>query len=143
MKLPDTAHKVAFHTSEKANLEIREKTLRHIRRAESSGDLGGALRRLDREWDTERVLETNAAALLLVSLGLGALRDRRWLWLTGGVAAFLLHHALRGWCPPLPVIRALGVRTAGEIGAERMALKVIRGDFTDVIDPETALRASE
>lgn len=71
-------------------------------------------------------------------------KDRRWLWLTGGVAAFLLQHALQGWCPPLPVLRALGVRTAEEIGAERTALKSLRGDFAGVDqDPEAALRAAE
>lgn len=87
---------------------------------------------LQREWDTERVLETNAACLMLISLGLGMSLDRRWLWLTGGVAAFLLQHALQGWCPPLPAIRAMGVRTSGEICIERMALKALRGDFIDM-----------
>lgn len=86
---------------------------------------------LQREWDTERVLETNAASLMLISLGLGMSLDRRWLWLTGGVVAFLIQHALQGWCPPLPVIRAMGVRTAGEISIERTALKALRGDFID------------
>ena len=79
--------------------------------------------------------------ILLSSLALGVWKDRRWLWLTGGVAAFLLDHALRGWCPPLPVIRALGVRTAREIGAERTALKALRGDFLPT--PETAKAALE
>ena len=143
MKLPSTAQRVARNTSEKGNAKIREKTLRSIERTIENEDLEGAFRRLDREWDTERVLETNAAVLLLLSLSLGVFRDRRWLWLTGGVAAFLLQHALQGWCPPLPVLRALGVRTAGEIGAERSALKALRGDFTAAGDAETALRAAE
>ncbi len=98
---------------------------------------------LQREWDTERVLETNAACLMLISLGLGMSLDRRWLWLTGGVAAFLLQHALQGWCPPLPVIRAMGVRTAGEIGIERTALKALRGDFIDMEhNAESAFKAA-
>ena len=49
-----------------------------------------------------------------------------------GVGAFLLQHALQGWCPPLPLLRQLGVRTAEEINEERTALKTIRGDFYDV-----------
>lgn len=144
-KLPSMARRVAWNTSGRINAEIRRKTMRHVERAIAEGDLDGALRRLDREWDTERVLETNAACLLLLSLGLGVTRDRRWLWLTGGVAAFLLQHALQGWCPPLPLIRALGVRTEEEIGAERMALKSLRGDFTDMVgtDLEYVIRAAE
>ncbi len=143
-KLPPTARRVAWNTSGKVNADIRGRTLKNMERAIDSGDLDGAIRRMDREWDTERVLETNAACLLLLSLGLGVAKDRRWLWLTGGVAAFLLQHALQGWCPPLPVIRVLGVRTAGEIGVERTALKSLRGDFTGVgRDTESALRAAE
>ena len=135
---------MAWNTSGKVNADIRGRTLKNMERAIDSGDLDGAIRRMDREWDTERVLETNAACLLLLSLGLGVAKDRRWLWLTGGVAAFLLQHALQGWCPPLPVIRVLGVRTAGEIGVERTALKSLRGDFTGVgRDTESALRAAE
>ena len=143
-KLPPTARRVAWNTSGKVNADIRGRTLKNMERAIDSGDLDGAIRRMDREWDTERVLETTAACLLLLSLGLGVAKDRRWLWLTGGVAAFLLQHALQGWCPPLPVIRVLGVRTAGEIGVERTALKSLRGDFTGVgRDTESALRAAE
>lgn len=144
MRFPSTAHKVAWNTSETANENIQEKTLQHLQQAVEHEDLSGALRRLGREWDTERVLETNAACLLLLSLGLGVGRDRRWLWLTGGVAAFLLQHALQGWCPPLPVIRTLGVRTAGEIGVERAALKALRGDFAGVgRDPGAAFCAAK
>ena len=141
MRLPPTARRVEWNTCGRVNEEICEKTEKDIERALEHGTLDAALARLDREWDTERVLETNAAAILLSSLALGVWKDRRWLWLTGGVAAFLLDHALRGWCPPLPVIRALGVRTAGEIGAERTALKALRGDFLPT--PETAKAALE
>ena len=96
----------------------------------SEGQIDQELGRLEDEWDTERVLETNAASLLLISLGLGVFVNRRWLLVSGGVAAFLLQHALQGWCPPLPLIRALGVRTPGEIEVQRTALKILRGDFS-------------
>ena len=36
---------------------------------------------------------------------------------------FLAHHAIRRWCPPLPVFRRLGLRSAREIEAERMSLQ--------------------
>ena len=65
-----------------------------------------------------------------------------------GVAAFLLQHALQGWCPPLPVFRWYGVRTQSEIEQERYALKAIRGDFDQAVsvsegsmpDPMEAVR---
>jgi hypothetical protein len=38
-------------------------------------------------------------------------------------------HAVQGWCPPVPVLRRLGFRTASEIDHERYALKALRGDF--------------
>lgn len=41
-------------------------------------------------------------------------------------------HALQGWCPPLPVFRCYGFRTAAEIDYERYALKAIRGDFEGI-----------
>jgi hypothetical protein len=68
---------------------------------------------------------------------LGAYVDRRFLVLPVAVTAFLLQHALQGWCPPVPVFRRLGVRTAAEIDRERYALKALRGDFRrlDVVQP--------
>ena len=127
--LPPTFGRVERNTSTGSTRRIHVNTRARVERAIEDNRLDHEIDHLDAEWDTERVLETNAACLLLLSLGLGVLRNRRWLWLTGGVAAFLLQHALQGWCPPLPVIRALGVRTAKEIGIERTALQALRGDF--------------
>jgi hypothetical protein len=44
--------------------------------------------------------------------------------------AFLVQHAVQGWCPPLVVLRRRGVRTRREIEEERYALKALRGDFS-------------
>ena len=62
-------------------------------------------------------------------LALGVFVDRRLLVLPALVAGFLLQHALQGWCPPVPLFRHLGFRTASEIDQERTALKALRGDF--------------
>jgi hypothetical protein len=56
------------------------------------------------------------------------------------VTAFLFQHAMQGWCPPVPILRRLGFRTADEIGKERMALKAVRGDFDRL--PQSQSRAS-
>lgn len=54
---------------------------------------------------------------------LSATVDRRWLALLAVVTAFLFQHAVQGCCPPLPILRRLGFRTAEEIGQEGCALK--------------------
>ena len=73
-----------------------------------------------------------SATLALTGTVLGILDDRRFLAIPMVVTAFLLQHALQGWCPPLPVLRRLGVRTAREIERERTALKALRGDFARI-----------
>lgn len=90
------------------------------------------LQDLDAEWDIERAIETNAATLALTGTLLGMFVDRRWLWLPLAVSGFLLQHGLQGWCPPVPILRRLGFRTAAEIERERHALKAMRGDYRQV-----------
>lgn len=123
--IPSTVGRVPQHTAEHVNEQIRRRTEQNI--ARYSGASPAAIeRRLDelaREWDIERTLEANAATLSLIGLGLGATSDRRWFLLPAVVTGFLLQHAIQGWCPPLPVFRRLGVRTAAEIDYERCALR--------------------
>lgn len=93
---------------------------------------------LEREWDIERILEANAASFSLAGLALSQIHSRRWLWLSTGVAGFLLQHALQGWCPPVSVFRRLGVRTRREIDREKYALKALRGDFRSISEIHSA-----
>jgi hypothetical protein len=101
---------------------------------------------LDREWSIERTLEASASALALIGMLLGAILSRWWLLLSGIAAAFLLEHALQGWCPAIPLLRGLGFRTSKEINREKYALKVLRGDFegiqrpSDLADAESLAR---
>jgi hypothetical protein len=128
---------VPEHTAAHINEAIRRETARRLRYFAEHPDLiGRRLAELDEEWDIERVLEANAASVSLVGLALATGVDRRWVLLPFGVAAFLLQHALQGWCPPVPVFRRLGYRTAGEIQSERHALKALRGDFDRVREAE-------
>jgi hypothetical protein len=114
-----------------ANERIRRRTEASLSRALSGGRaaIDARLAELEREWDTERLLQALAAGFTLSGIVLGSTVNRKWYALPGVVAAFLLQHAIQGWCPPLPLIRALGVRTPLEIEEERFALKVARGDF--------------
>lgn len=80
---------------------------------------------LDEEWDIERVLEVNASTLAFTGLLLGSTINRKWLALPAAVLGFLFQHGVQGWCPPLPVLRRMGVRTRGEIDREKYALKAL------------------
>lgn len=130
--LPPTSNRVAEHTADRVNRSIEERIEANVAYfAEHPEEIDARLRELDREWDIERTLEANASTLALTGTLLGAFVDRRFLILPAAVTAFLLQHALQGWCPPLPVFRRMGVRTAAEIAHERYALKFLRGDFAD------------
>ena len=121
-----TAERVTGHTAEASNERIRREAEARVKRTAQSGPaaIAARLKELDEEWDVERCLETGASSLILTGTLLGSLVNKRWFLLPAGVAAFLLQHALQGWCPPLPVFRRLGVRTpvlAGPADAEMMA----------------------
>lgn len=120
-----SADRVRRSTSPELNLEIDRQTDANIHRYADMGRdaIEQRLQQLDREWDVERVLEVNASTLALTGLVLGLTVNRKWFALPGVVLPFLLQHGLQGWCPPLPVLRRLGVRTRGEIDREKYLLK--------------------
>ena len=125
-----SADRVRRSTSEQRNREIDRQTDLNIQRyaGASPADIRNRIADLDREWDVERVLEVNASTLALTGLVLGLAVNRKWFALPGVVLPFLLQHGLQGWCPPLPLLRRLGVRTRGEIDREKYALQeVLRG----------------
>jgi hypothetical protein len=132
--IPSTVARVSEHTSDGANEAIRRQTHENVARYAAGGPeaIDRRLAELEREWDIERTLEANAATVALVGLGLGTFVDRRFYLLPAAVAGFLLQHAVQGWCPPMPVFRRLGIRTASEIEEEWYALKALRGDFRGV-----------
>lgn len=132
--LPATTTRVSASTADAVNAQIRRQTEENIAQCATAGAaaINRRLAELEQEWDIERTLEANAATISLLGLALGATVDRRWFLLPTVVASFLLQHAVQGWCPPVPLFRRWGVRTASEIDAERYALKALRGDFRDV-----------
>jgi hypothetical protein len=140
MILPATTDRVPMNSSLGANRRIEEQTEANINRHRHSthGEITRRIRELEQEWDIERVLEANAAGVVLLGVGLGMLVDRRFFAVPGIVAGFLMQHALQGWCPPLPLFREWGVRTQAEIDREIYALKAIRGDFRRVDGAKSA-----
>lgn len=140
--------RVRESTADRINREIDLTTQARIEvySSSSANDISNRLRKLDQEWDVERVLQTNASILALFGLGMGIAVSRKWLAVPGIVLPFLLQHALQGWCPPLPVIRRFGIRTRREIDQEKYALKILRGDFSDLgpsSSAEALLRAAQ
>jgi hypothetical protein len=131
---PATTTRVSRQTDEQINDAIRAQTENNIALYAAGGlaAIDRRLEELEHEWDIERTLEANAASFSLLGLTLGLAVDRRWYLLSAGVAAFLLQHALQGWCPPVPVFRRVGIRTSREIECERNALKALRGDYRQV-----------
>jgi hypothetical protein len=129
MDLPSTSERVSMHTAEWKNQRIQQDMeMRIWYYAQNPEKIDERLRELDEEWDIERALETNAATLALTGTVLGMF-SRKYLLIPTVVTGFLLQHALQGWCPPVPLFRRLGIRTQGEIEAERHALMVLRGDY--------------
>jgi hypothetical protein len=130
----ETADRVRANTSEEINRRIDQDIERRVREfaRRSPSDITRRIEELDREWDMERLLETNASAIAFTGLALGLTHSKKWLIVPGIVLPFLFQHSVQGWCPPVPVFRRLGVRTREEIDRERYALKVLRGDFERV-----------
>lgn len=133
MTVATSATRVPEHTEEQYNRRIRRSTEANIAYyALHPEGIDERLEELDREWDIERVLEANASTLALTGTVFGLIGSRWWLLLPTAVTGFLLQHAVQGWCPPVPMLRRMDVRTAREIEAERYALKALRGDFREV-----------
>ena len=113
------------------NQKIDQATLARIwdYARKSPEEITARIEALDREWDLERVLESNAAALSLAGVALSALVRRRWLLLPAGVLSLMLQHSLMGTSLPAKLLRRVGIRTRREIDAEKYALRLLRGDF--------------
>lgn len=122
---PDTTRRVEINTNDRVNIKIKEQTFHNISlyKDKSKEEINDRIKVLDKEWDIERVLETNAAMAIIISTTLGFRVNKKWFFATGIVGGFLLQHALQGWCPPVELFRRIGVRTNSEINYEKEALK--------------------
>src|SRR5436305_12075160 len=137
--LPSTRERVPQNTAESVNECIRRRTEESVARYAAAGPaaIDRRLRELDEEWDIERYLETMAPTITLLGMTLGLTVSRKFFVLPFAVQSFFLQHALQGWCPPIPVLRQLGVRTMQEIEHERCCLK---HHLATLCDDEPCLR---
>ena len=111
--------------------QIRDETSERLAKFENANphDLTYRLVELDREWDVERVIEFAFSGAVLGGIALSKLSNKKWILFPCLAGGFMMQQILAGWCPPFLVLRRLGFRTAAEINRERMALKIMRGDF--------------
>lgn len=137
-----SSRRVSSQTDQSINKSIhRQMEMRLAYFARYPDQIDQRLEELDEEWDIERALETGSSALTLAGLVLSIARGRKWLLLSLAVQTFFMQHAIQGWCPPLPLLRRLGLRTQYEIEEERYALKAIRGDFGKSTDADEVMQA--
>ena len=80
---------------------------------------------LDNEWDMDRMLQLNASVFSIAGIALGARVHKNWFILPGVIAGFLALHAVKGWCPPVPLFKAMGVRSRKDIDKEKYGLMEI------------------
>jgi hypothetical protein len=122
--------------------EVLERLERQLERnirfhgSRPEAEITNRIAELENEWSIERYLDTNASILALTGALLGLTVSRKWLLLSAAVGGFLLQHAVSGWCPPIPLLRRLGVRTRSELDREKFALKALRGDFKSIDLPQ-------
>jgi hypothetical protein len=130
--LPKAAERIPVHIpgfKPRGTWEKMEDKIRYY--AEHPEKISKRLKDLELEWDVERAMEARVSTLALLGVGLSIL-DRRFLVIPGVMAGFLLLQAARGWSPPVPMLRRLGIRTRAEIQAERKSLQALKEAFADL-----------
>lgn len=117
--------RVRKHTADKVNQKIDQRTKENIERFSigTRDIIRNRIKKLNEEMDIEQALEMTSAANVLIGIGLALTVNKKWLLLSAVSSAFLIQHSVQGWCPPLPVLRRLGIRTRDEINEEIDALK--------------------
>jgi hypothetical protein len=139
----ETTNRVPKHTPEHLNEKILARTKQDlIYHGTTPEAIVNRLKKLDKEWDIERLLEANASSLVLIGVILGAFISGWFYIISFLVGAFLLQHAIQGWCPPIRLFRRLGFRTHAEIATEHYALRFLRGDFAQAEDSKKQERTA-
>jgi hypothetical protein len=140
-ELAPTATRVELSTAPEENERIKRQTEIHVALYDGASheEITKRIEELDREWDVERILQLNSSLFSLAGIFFGRKSSRVWYALPTAIYGFLMRHAISGWCPPLPVLRKMGIRTRREIDREKYALKLMRGDFEALPEQHHAL----
>ena len=62
----------------------------------------------------ERAVRMMAGVMVLLSLALAHFLSLYWLWLIAFVGLNLLQSAFTNWCPAMSILRAMGLKDAGD-----------------------------
>lgn len=124
---------ITLEHSTGAEREIQEKLNRYYHDYDDQ-EISARLAQLDDEWDIERVLQLEGAALTIAGVILGLTINKKWLTMSLAASVVLINAIAKNWNTPLPLLRKLGFRTRVEIEKEKYALKAIRGDFKYLLD---------
>jgi hypothetical protein len=112
----------------KVNKRIDEQIEQNIRHysGRTNEEIYRRIHNLGQEWDIDRVLETMTSFLLLTGIVLDSIVDRRCTSFQRLCFHSYFCMPFRGWYPPLPMFRALAIRTRKEIAREVMRLMLWR-----------------
>lgn len=134
--MPLDSDRARRHTARTVLRRIDDDTVDHLAAVQEDPlSTERRLAELDREWDLDRTIECEAAAMGLAGLALGAFVRPAFLALPAMVGAGVFLFGTLGLYPLLPIFRRAGVRTAREIQRERYAIKALRGDFAALEAP--------
>lgn len=126
----ETTQRVEQNTAAVINQQFEERlreNIAHYAHADQQ-EIDERLHELDREWNTERLIETEAPLMIGLGIALGLAHDRRWFAMSTFAASMVILHNLQGWYPLMPLFRRLGIRSQNEIEQERNAMRMLRGD---------------
>jgi DNA-binding Lrp family transcriptional regulator len=137
----DGKDRVKQSTPSSINQKIEMKTWKEVSEYvdKSNQELTERIHELEKEWDIERYLGVNMSTLALIGVALTYFVHINWLILPAIVLIFFFQHSVQGWCPPLPILRSFKIRTRKEIEQEKYALKIIRGDFSKLVNQTNQL----
>ena len=136
----ESGDRVRQATPSSINEQIESETWQRVESyaQKNEPDLSARINELEKEWDIERYLGVNMSTLAFTGLAIAALtKNKNWNILPAVVLGFFFQHSVQGWCPPLPILRKMKIRTRKEIEEERYALKFMRGDFDRLLSAET------
>ncbi|MEX1012119.1 MAG: hypothetical protein WD595_06565 [Waddliaceae bacterium] len=131
--------RVRLSTAQNVNKKIDARIIKNLKKfsGQPKEEITKRIIKLEKEWSIERWLELNASTLAFIGIILGVFVHMYWLFLPAIILPFLALHAVNGWCPPLPVMRFVHVRTRREIDWEKFSLKFMRGDFEELSATES------
>jgi len=133
--LPPSTNRVEKFSRSKINSHIQARIQKNVQLyASNPGGIEKRLAQLDREWDTERVIELQTALTVFGCATVAWILGWHWMLQLPTMLAmfFLAQHAIVGWSPAVWLLRLYDFRTPTEILEEKVALKMVRGDFGEI-----------